>query len=396
MDSWLTSGAFRVILLKKRAKVVIFMKYARKYYLDNMRWMTVILVVIYHTLMMYSGLTGIGTVVPQGTIHLRDSYSYFVYPWFMMILFIISGISARISLEHNPSGKAFLKKRTVRYLVPSTLGLFVFQWIQGYISMKLSNSFETIPETTPKFVLFFIMSLSGTGVLWYLQVLWLYSLILVIIRKFTKKQEKLYQKTENFPVWGILLTILPAVLSAQVLNTPVILTYRLGIYGFAFFAGYYIFAHEEVIHKISQYSNILLVLSVLMGIGCTVYFWGQNYADYSVVNHPISVAYGWLMCLSLSGIAKKYLDFQNSVTAWFCQKSFGLYIFHYLGMSLCAYLLNTDTALPEILRMMLTLLFSFLIGYGLYEIISRIPVLRWCVLGISRKQTERKDTHVQG
>lgn len=369
-------------------------KFHRRYELDNIRFITVILVVIYHTLMMYNGLTGIRTVVPEGTIHLRDSYLYFVYPWFMSILFIISGISARISLERNPSGKQFLKKRTVRYLIPSTLGLFVFQWIQGCLSMKISDSFATIPDTTPKFVLWMIMSLSGTGVLWYLQVLWLYSLILVIIRKLTKKQEKLYQKTGNLPVWAILLTILPAVLFAQILNIPVIETYRLGIYGFAFFSGYYIFAHEEIPEKLSRYSIPLLIVSVLAGIGCTVYFWGRNYAEYSAVNHPISVAYGWLMCLAVLGIPKKYLAFHNSVTDWLSEKSFGLYMFHYLGMSLTAYLLNQYTNLPETVQILITLLASFAIGYAVFEIISRIPVLRFCVLGIKSEKSERSKTHV--
>jgi len=368
-------------------------KSQRKDYLDHIKLITVILVVIYHTLMMYNGLTGIKTVVPEGTLHLRDGYLYFVYPWFMSILFIVSGISARISLERNPSGKAFLKKRTVRYLIPSTVGLFVFQWIQGYFSMKISDAFDTIPETTPKFVLWIIMSLSGTGVLWYLQVLWLNSLILVIIRKLTKKQEKLYQKTGNLSVLVMFVLLLPAILSAQILNLPVIQTYRLGIYGFAFFSGYYIFAHEENLAVLSQkkYAFGFGILALLSGINFIIYFWGQNYADYSVVNHPFSVTFGWLMCLAILGISKKYLDFHNPVTEWLSKKSFGLYMFHYLGMSVTAYFLNQYTALPEIVRILLTLTASFAIGYALFEIISRIPVLRFFVLGI---RSERSKQHV--
>ena len=65
-------------------------------------------------------------------------------------------------------------------------------------------------------------------------------------------------------------------------------------------------------------------------------------------------------------------------------------MFHYLGMSAGAYFL-AHTALPESLRIFLTLLISVIIGYGMYEIISRIPVLRFCVLGI---QSERKKNHV--
>lgn len=56
--------------------------------------------------------------------------------------------------------KAFLKKRTQKLLVPSTIGLYVFQWILGYYNMML----------------------------------WLFSVILVVIRKLEKD-----------PVWLLLL-----------------------------------------------------------------------------------------------------------------------------------------------------------------------------------------------
>ena len=373
-------------------------KYPRRYYLDNIRWITVILVVIYHTLMMYSGITPLGTVVEPGTIHIQDSIQYFLYPWFMMILFLISGISAKISLTNQPDNKVFLKKRTVRYLVPSTLGLLAFQWIQGYVSMKISHSFETLPDAVPKPVQFLIMSLSGTGVLWYLQMLWIFSLVLVLIRKLTKNQETLYPKTVNYPFWGMLLLAVLAVGFAQVLNTPVIVSYRFGIYGFAFFAGYYIFAHEEVIDKLVKYCIPLMIVSVLTGIVLTVLFWGQNFADAPVLNHPLNILYGWLMCLAIFGTAKKYLNYQNSVMKWLSGKSFGLYVFHYLGMSACAYLLNVYTSLPLAICCLLTLFSSFVAGYGLYEIISRIPGYRWLVLGISKNKTyiqERSNINVQ-
>ncbi|MBR1555118.1 MAG: acyltransferase [Oscillospiraceae bacterium] len=369
-----------------------YQKFPRRHYLDNLRWMTVILVVIYHTLMMYSSVIPLGTLGESGVMYPTDSIMYFLYPWFMVLLFIISGISARISLTNHPDeDKKFLKKRTVRYLVPSTLGLLAFQWIQGYISMKLSDSFANL-GAVPKLGLYLIMSVSGTGVLWYLQTLWIFSLVLVIIRKITKKREKLYPKTENFPFWGMLLLMIPAFGFAQILNTPVIVSYRFGIYGFAFFAGYYLFAHEEVIEKLSNYCIPLLIISVLTGIGYTVFFWGQNFADNPVLNHPFSIAYAWLMCLALLGFGRKYLNFQNPVTAWFSSKSFGLYVFHYLGMSASAYLLHEYTSLPFMLCGVLSLISSFGIGWGLYEIISRIPVLRWFVLGIRK---ERSQEHVQ-
>ena len=101
-----------------------------------------------------------------------------------MMLFIVSGISSRLYLEKH-TDKEFVKSRTVKLLVPSTIGLFVFQFIQGYISMSLSNAFDDLKEV-PAIIKYLIMVLSGSGVLWYVQMLWLFSVMLTWIRKAEK------------------------------------------------------------------------------------------------------------------------------------------------------------------------------------------------------------------
>ena len=100
----------------------------RKHYLDNIRWITVVIVVIYHVFYMYNAegvLGGLGKITDLPVQH-YDIYQYLVYPWFMPVLFVVSGISARLSLDSH-SDKEFIKSRTLKLLVPSTIGLFVFQ-----------------------------------------------------------------------------------------------------------------------------------------------------------------------------------------------------------------------------------------------------------------------------
>ena len=108
----------------------------RKYYLDNIRWMTVVLVVIYHVIYMFNGVQLFGVIGPFSKVQYQDAFLYLVYPWFMTLLFVVSGMSARYYLE-NHSVKEFIKTRTRKLLVPSTIGLFVFQWILGYFNMKI-------------------------------------------------------------------------------------------------------------------------------------------------------------------------------------------------------------------------------------------------------------------
>ncbi|MBQ0070822.1 MAG: acyltransferase, partial [Spirochaetales bacterium] len=88
----------------------------RKHYLDNIRWTTVLLVVLYHTIYLFSDSGIPGIIGPIGTMRTQDALLYLVYPWFMMILFLVAGISSRIYLE-NHTEKEYRKSRTRKLLV---------------------------------------------------------------------------------------------------------------------------------------------------------------------------------------------------------------------------------------------------------------------------------------
>ena len=63
----------------------------RKSYLDNIRLITVVLVVIYHVVYMYNaeGILGVVGRITDADPQCVDLYMYVVYPWFMSILFIV-------------------------------------------------------------------------------------------------------------------------------------------------------------------------------------------------------------------------------------------------------------------------------------------------------------------
>ena len=164
----------------------------RRNYLDNIRWLTVVIVVIYHVFFMYNAegiLGGLGKITNL-PVQYYDLFMYAVYPWFMPILFIVSGICSKYSLERH-TDREFIINRTVKLLVPSTIGLLVFQFIQGYINISLGDGFDLI-NGVPVFIRFLIMALSGIGVLWYIQLLWVFSMLLVLIRKIEK--DRLWKK----------------------------------------------------------------------------------------------------------------------------------------------------------------------------------------------------------
>ena len=69
----------------------------------------------------------------------------------MVILFIISGISSNITLKASNN---FISDRTNKLLIPSTLGLLVFGWAQGYYNMLIYDAFSKMPPNLNKFFLY--------------------------------------------------------------------------------------------------------------------------------------------------------------------------------------------------------------------------------------------------
>lgn len=360
----------------------------RKYYLDNVRWITIVLVVVYHVIYIYNSIILDGVIGPFYERQPWDAIQYILYPWFMVLLFIVAGMCSRYYLEKH-TAKEFIRSRTRKLLVPSTIGLLVIGWVQGYVSMAISDAFQTIPDTVPGFAMYFIMVLSGTGVLWFIQMLWLFSVLLFFISKIEKG--KLYELSSRINVVGLIFLVVPVYLSGLILNTPVIAVYRFGIYGFTFLLGYFVFAHDEVIDRLSKYAVPLIAAAIVLARMYVVQYYGDNYAVTPTVNCIPAVAYGWAACLAILASMKKWGDVTSKFMEFMSERSFGLYVFHYLPLSATAYIFHKYTSVSALPSYLLTALAAFVGSFVLYEVISRVPFFRWCVLGMKK---EKESDHV--
>ena len=164
------------------------------------------------------------------------------------------------------------------------------------------------------------------------------------------------------------------------LNNPVVVVYRFGIYGFSFFLGYFVFAHEAVIERLSKAALPLSLAALALGILYLVLHFGDDYANAPTVSSVEAVVFGWAACLALLGGMKRWGDREYGLVKYLAPRSYGLYILHYLPLSAAALLLHRAgfSALPSYL---LTAAAGFGGALILYEIVSRIPVVRYLVLG---------------
>lgn len=360
----------------------------RKPYLDNTRWGTVLLVLVYHVLYVFNASGVLGGIGRFYDVQYQDALLYFVYPWFMVLLFVVAGISSRYALEKQPH-KEFISARTRKLLVPSTLGLLVFQWITGYFNMAASGAFAYM-GAVPGPILYLIMAVSGIGPLWFIQMLWLFSLLLVLLRKIDKN-DKFYDMCGKAfgDKWGILPLLLLALViwgAAQIGNVPVITTYRFGIYGIAYLLGYFVLSHDKVQETLEKLALPLGIAAVILGVAYVICYFGQNYTDAPILQNFFTNSYLWVAVLGILGCGKKCLNGTSKFSQYMTKASFGIYVTHYLPLIAAAYLLKTYTTLPALVIYLITAVCTFGGSVLLYEVIRRIPVLRWCVLGIKKKK----------
>lgn len=355
----------------------------RKVWMDNLRAGAVVLVFVYHVFYLFNASGVFGGVGCFGEVQYQDAFLYFVYPWFMILLFALAGAAARYSLEKR-SHRQFLSSRTRKLLVPSTLGLFVFQWMVGYLNMKNGGGLEQIsaglPEGARGPVLYLIAVVSGTGPLWFAQLLWVYCLLLVLFRCLDR-HDRLWSLGEKANGAAILLCGLLLWGGAQILNAPLITVYRFGVYFVAFLLGYYLLSHEGVQKTLEKWRWPLLIAALAMEAGFVVLHWGQNYTDYAILGSFYTNACAWVGTLAAIGCGRAWLDRETKVSRWLAERSWGIYVCHYLPLLAAAIWLG-GTALPAAAVYLLTALLGALGTLGLYEVLRRIPVIRFLVLGL--------------
>ena len=366
----------------------------RKHWIDNLRWVTVLLVLLYHVFYFYNnkgvfgGIGGFGEW-PECKQY-QDVVMYILYPFFMPLLFLLAGISARYALQKYPA-KEWFKSRTRKLLVPSTIGLFVFHWMVGYFNTVVAER-QGVFDGIPGVVKYGIMAVSGTGPLWFIQVLWLLCIVLLLVRKFDKKDRFWNWCGKANIVWIVLLGVLFWAGEQTLVKNPreasldgLLNLYKPVFYLIPFLLGYFVFSHDEVQEKLGKAWIPLLVCAVISGgvlIGTT---FGQDNTSPEYLGSPLNCIYGWLMCLAMMAWFHARFDCTSPFAAYMTKSSYGLYIVHYLVIASLGYMMKTYTQLPPWAMYVILTVAVFTLSPVLYEIIRRIPFVRWAVLGETKK-----------
>ena len=362
----------------------------RKHWIDNLRWTTVLLVLLYHVLYFYNnkgvpgGIGGFGDG-PQ----YQDIIMYILYPWFMPLLFILAGISARYALAKR-SGKEWFKTRTRKLLVPSTIGLLFIGAVIGWFNSHIAGADNAL-AALPMPVRYAIWAISGTGPLWFIQDLWILSLLILLVRKLDSK-EKFYNVCGKPGVFALIMLGALFWLGHQTLipdPRPASIDGLLNLYKPLFYAvpllmGYFVFSHERIQTMLGKAWTPLMICAASTGILLIITIFGQDNTSPQFLCSPLNNIYGWLMCLAMMGWFQNRFDRTGRFASYMTRSSYGIYIIHYLIIASIGTLLKQNLELSPALCYLILTVAVFTLSPLLYEIIRRIPFLRWCTLGEKR------------
>ena len=350
----------------------------RKYYIDNLRWIIILLLFPFHAMQIWNG--GEGFYVWSHADTILHTIATTMSPWFMTLLFVIAGMSSKYALQKRTS-KQFMKERTKKLLIPFVFGTLVLAPIMTYIAEIFFN--EYTGSYLYQYYLFFTKETDLTGYkggftpghFWFLLYLFVISFVALFIINTQKKYFPKF-RINKIPYGVLILLFIPEWLMTHILD---ISGKSLGQFLSLFLFGFYIMSEESVLKTVEKYR----FTSLLLWITSSVLF-AYVYIFKGVANEWVAILYvftGWLGILALLGIGRANLNIRNKISTYFTQASFPIYIIHQVVLVVVGYFI-LKMPIGVFAQFWLIVISSFFITMMMYEVIRKIPYVR-TVFGIS-------------
>lgn len=341
----------------------------RKHYLDNIKIIVILLLFPYHTFMIWNNF-GAKFYVWGGNNNILSSLLILMSAWLMPILFVVAGMSTRYSLEKRNT-KQFIKERIKRIFIPFISGLILFIPFQTLYARKFFFNYNDGVLGNLRYFFTHFSDLNGYdgmftfGHLWFLLYLFVITLVtLLVIKKLPVN--KVNSKINKINIIGIILLFIPIFAFYHIGNFG---GKSIGKYMLLYLLGYYLFS-DDFIEKLVKYKTIILSLFGISQILLVVLYFKYNYYGDLLVNFV-----GWLGILSCIIIGKLFLDKENKLTNYFKKASFPIYILHQIFLVIIGYyaLMRLDNI---VLQINIIIFGSLILTIMIYEIISRIPIIK--------------------
>lgn len=345
----------------------------RRNYIDNLRWICILLLIPFHAAMAWNSW-GEGNYVYLGPNKGFSTFIVLLSPWYMPLLFVLAGISMRYALKKR-STKEFLKERIHKLLIPLVAGILTVVAAMAYYGDKINYGYEGNFFSHYKIFFTRFTMLTGydggftPGHLWFLLYLLLTSLIAYGIIKI--QQKWLPQFTcGKMKSYKIVLTGILVIACYPVLN---IADKSLGMYLVLLLSGYYLFYEESIMDQLQKNRILFLIIGLICDIAdAYLYIWVED--ANGVLNTVLMLAATWFMILGILGLARTGLNQKNKITTYFRDRSFLFYIFHFIWLIVAMNQMENVTH-NMALFFLGSVLIAYILTFATVELVIRIPFL---------------------
>ncbi len=346
----------------------------RKHYIDNLRWTCILLLIPFHAAMAWN-CWGEGNYVYFGSNKALSSVITTISPWYMPLLFLLAGVSARFAFQRRTIGE-FLIERVKKLLLPFVIGSCTVVACMTYIADCYNcgytgNFFTHYQVYFTKFTMLTGYDGGFTPAhLWFILYLFIVSLLtafVIILQRKLKPQ---------FSCKGLNIVHIALLGGVPLVMYPVlkIADKSIGTYLILFILGYYVISEERVMDKIARYKAFFLCVGLVADVIYTYLCIWMEFTN-EIVNTMIMFIASWCLMMAILGYARNGFQQDNRLTRYLSSRSFAFYIFHFVWLLVFQYglskVLESHILLLYVLPMVGALIMTILTS----EIIIRIPVL---------------------
>lgn len=367
---------------------------ARLHFIDNLRWLMIILVVLMHVNVTYSML-GSWYYVEKSNLDLFQRiwfgmYGSFTQAYFMGFLFFIAGYFVPASYDKKGFG-LFVKERLIRLGIPTLLFIFIlhpitifimghfFHWNMDYL--KYYSEFITTGE--------FVRS---TGPLWFALALLIFAVGYALFRKLSGNNplsaEPVYVKHKHIMAAGLLifactfLVRIPFPIGSSVLNmqfcffSQYIILFMLGIYFYRknllltidYRLGMTWFKYTLLIGTIFWFVMSIIADAGEKGIAPLTggFTWGN--AAYALWESFFCVG----VCLGLIVWFRERMNKQGRIAHFLSDNAFGVYVFHTPILVLISFLMKNVVLYP-FFKYLIVAIVTIPLCFGISYVLRKIP-----------------------
>ncbi len=338
-------------------------------YIDNIRILCILLLIPYHTCMIYNNWGELFYVTEKPS-ELASQFTGIVWPWWMYLLFTVAGISSYYALQRR-SAAAYAKERVSKLLLPLLAGLVFIIPVQSYIADIFYNGYSGGYFEHYKIFFTRFTYLTGQdggftpGHLWFILYLFVISMVLLpFMKQYQKSSKKL--NSDRITVGKLLPLFLILLVCAPILEIG---GKSLTEFATCFALGYFLLSDDRVQDKLEK--NRVQLLCLFMAaylLRFIICFTG--YGDtllWDIEQRMIT----WFGILAILGWGRRYLNSSNRLTDYFSNAAFPIYYFHQSILVIIGYF-TLKTVHITWLQFLLITAVTFLLTLLTYELLRRI------------------------